>query len=804
MKEKATQQRDWTIWLQQQQRKAVRRLLGFIMVAGLAGVLWSVLRSILEKGSLFNLAYYIAAYTLVLFVYYLGPVSDKWRAVGFAAVLYGFGVFSLYSGWLAGGGRVFLLAFIVVTAVLLNPRSGIYAAGLSLLTFILFGVGFNQGWITLMKLPDPASTTPIITEGVGFALAIGMVVMGLWFFGKALQAADKSTYELQASRASFHNIVERNTDGVVVADQAGVVRFANGAAEAMLGNERGPLAGQKAKFPLQAGACLELPLANPADGRVVELHVNDTEWEDQPAYLAIFRDISIRKQAERALQSSEARMRALLHAIPDLIFEFDSQGRYLDVVPAKESDPILPKEQLIGKNISQVLPAQVSQKARRAIKQALKTGKTQNLEYKLLMPNGIRDYEARIVAIGEDRVLSIVRDITEKKSFENQLALSEKKYRDFVERSSEGIWLLEFDEPIPVDLPAEEQVMRLQKSGYLSECNHSLAKMYGYGQREEILGMRLLELYGTEENARKNFPTTLELVKSGYRREHRETVEMDKNGRPVYFMNNAVGVIQEDHLTGVWGIQRDVTALKQAEIEREALIEELSAKNAELERFTYTVSHDLKSPLVTIRGFAGYLEQDARTGNVERLQGDVERISKAAEKMQRLLGELLELSRIGRLTNPPTAVPFEEIVQEALSLVEGPLAEVHAGVHVQAGMPVVFGDRLRLVEVVQNLLDNAVKFMGAQEKPHIEIGACRLASGEQAFFVKDNGIGIPPRYQDRVFRLFDKLDLTSPGTGVGLAIVKRIVDFHNGKIWVESDGQGNGSTFYFTLPINQA
>jgi signal transduction histidine kinase len=226
----------------------------------------------------------------------------------------------------------------------------------------------------------------------------------------------------------------------------------------------------------------------------------------------------------------------------------------------------------------------------------------------------------------------------------------------------------------------------------------------------------------------------------------------------------------------------------------------LEAKNAELERFTYTVSHDLKSPLFTIRGFLGYLERDALSGNRERLHADIERIISATDKMQELLNDLLELSRIGRVVNERQEIPFEEVVRDALILVQGRLAERGVNVHIDANLPVVFGDRPRLVEVLQNLLDNAAKFMGSQSQPRIEIGQRGEENGFAVFFVRDNGIGIAAEHHERIFGLFNKLDVQSEGTGIGLALVKRIIEVHGGRIWVESEA-GKGATFLFTLPL---
>ena len=224
---------------------------------------------------------------------------------------------------------------------------------------------------------------------------------------------------------------------------------------------------------------------------------------------------------------------------------------------------------------------------------------------------------------------------------------------------------------------------------------------------------------------------------------------------------------------------------------------ELEAKNAELERFTYSVSHDLKSPLVTIGGFLGFLESDIKAGNTQKMAGTIQRIRDAAKRMERLLNEVLELSRIGRIINPPVEVPFGELVSEAVEQAHGQLTERQVQVEVEAGLPVVNVDRVRMVEVLQNLIVNATKFMGERADPKIEIGM-KNENGARIFYVRDNGIGIAPEYYQKVFGLFDKLDARSNGTGIGLALVKRIVEVHGGKIWVESE-VGRGTTFFFTL-----
>jgi PAS domain S-box-containing protein len=518
-------------------------------------------------------------------------------------------------------------------------------------------------------------------------------------------------------------------------------------------------------------------------------------------------------------------------------------------------------------------------------------------------------------------VLAMFYDITEQKNAQLASQASEQKYRNFIEQSMEGIWFLSFDQPIPTSLPPEEQVKLIYQYGYIAECNDMLARMYGYPSSAEMRGVRLLNVEAGEQLNEINYQSTLKLVKDGYRSGGRETKERTRDGETAYFLNNAVGVLEDDCLVGLWGTQLDITALKNTEDalrrseartrallaaipdmifefkqdgtilqfissamnpilppeqflgktirevlpsvadqtyfaiervlesghvhafeyqlpqdgenktfearvsplsadtvlaivrdvslqkwiqgERDQLISELERKNAELERFSYTVSHDLKSPLITIKGFLGFLKSDAQSGNIQRLESDIQRISDAADRMQLLLNDLLELSRIGRLVNKPQSIDLNEMISEVLELLHGRIHNGNIRISVEENLPQVYGDRPRLFEVLQNLIDNAAKFMGNQPGPHIEIGQeGRTEDGMWLFFVRDNGMGIDPKFKDRIFGLFDKLDSQTEGTGIGLALAKRIIEFHGGKIWVESE-PGKGATFYFTLSLDQ-
>jgi len=254
-------------------------------------------------------------------------------------------------------------------------------------------------------------------------------------------------------------------------------------------------------------------------------------------------------------------------------------------------------------------------------------------------------------------------------------------------------------------------------------------------------------------------------------------------------------------------LQAEIAERRRAEKERERLIaeleanyRELEARNAEMERFTYTVSHDLKTPLVTIKGFVGMLRRDVTAGDAERVDADLEWINNAADTMHMVLQDLLTLSRMGRQMNPPETVALTELAEQARAQISTRIAERGIAVVIDRAMPKVSGDRMRLLEVYRNLIDNAVKFMGDQEAPCVEIGARPDDETETLCWVRDNGAGIDPRYHEKVFGLFERLDQQIEGTGVGLALVKRIVEVHGGRSWVESEGTGRGSTIYFTLP----
>jgi PAS domain S-box-containing protein len=550
--------------------------------------------------------------------------------------------------------------------------------------------------------------------------------------------------------------------------------------------------------------------------------------------LAMFYDMSVQKKTMHALQQSEARIRALLNAFPDMIMELSADGVIISISPPKGMETITPPDRLIGQHVRVLFPRTVVAQITFSIQRAVESNQMNVFEFEMDMAGTHRAMEARLLASSSATVLMLVRDITQRKWIETE---REKLIRELEIRNEESETLRESLASIVGTFEFSEIVQRImfQIRRVIPYDTASIWKVDG--DRQLIIG-------GVDLPPEIEVPNTIFVVNENnsaypilkglvpYVLNHNVQEELaDFQMEPHTYVQSwlaiplktrgkVIGLIaldgrrknqfNEHHAALAVAFANQVAiALENAglfselEIElglKKNLITELENKNAELERFTYTVSHDLKSPLFTIRGFLGYLTQDALSGNIERLQGDIQRITDATEKMQRLLNELLELSRIGRLQNDYTNFPFEEVAREAVELVQGRIMERSIAIEIQPGMSTVFADRPRLLEVVQNLVDNACKFMGDNREPRIEIGQAGedAETGKPIFYVRDNGIGIAPEHYDRVFGLFNKLDPRSDGTGIGLALVKRIIEVHGGRIWVKSEA-GKGSAFFFTV-----
>jgi len=482
-----------------------------------------------------------------------------------------------------------------------------------------------------------------------------------------------------------------------------------------------------------------------------------------------------RAEREAALRGSEEKWRSITENSPDHIMLLDTEGEILFI---NRTVPDLRQEEVIGRSVFDFTPPEFHQVARECFERVVNSGEPDSYSTEYHAKDGqVNHFDVRIGPVFEGRdvvaLVSSSTDVTKQRLAEEEL----RKLSSAVEQSG-------------------SVVMITNVNGDLEYVNSKFTEVSGY-TAEEVRG-RNPRFLKSGETPGETYKQLWETITSGGEW-HGELHNRKKNGQ-LFWESASISAIKNSKgtITHFLAIKEDITAQKRSAAERERLIAELEAKNAELERFAYTVSHDLKSPLVTIKGFLGLLQEDVSAGDSKRVAADMEWIAKAADKMQDMLDELLQLSRIGRLVHPPEEISLAELANEAVSLVAGQIAASKARVDVCPDLPKVVGERPRLLEVYQNLIDNAVKFMGEQPNPHVEVGV-RLDADEPVYFVRDNGEGIEPRYQKKVFGLFDRLNQQTKGSGIGLALVKRIIETHSGRIWIESEGGGKGTTVCFTI-----
>jgi light-regulated signal transduction histidine kinase (bacteriophytochrome) len=248
----------------------------------------------------------------------------------------------------------------------------------------------------------------------------------------------------------------------------------------------------------------------------------------------------------------------------------------------------------------------------------------------------------------------------------------------------------------------------------------------------------------------------------------------------------------------------DIENKKKEVEEQKHLLEKV---NKELDSFVYTASHDLRAPLRAIDGFSSFLQRDHTEKLDEKALHYIERIRAGTKKMNDLIDDLLDLSRISRVQNPFEDVSMRDLINTVLERIEFDIKQHNVDVVIAQQLPIVHCDRIKITEAVFNLVSNAIKFSSKANpagRPRVEVGYAD--DGQMhCFFVKDNGIGIDKKYHQEIFEIFRRLHTSDEyeGTGAGLTIVKKIIDDHGGSIWVESN-EGAGAAFFFTLPKTHA
>jgi PAS domain S-box-containing protein len=484
--------------------------------------------------------------------------------------------------------------------------------------------------------------------------------------------------------------------------------------------------------------------------------------------LWLMEDVTERKVAEDALRQSEEKYRAMIEAFDGYMY-ICSQGFRIEFM----NDKLI---QRTGRNAT----GEYCYKALHdldavcewCVNEQVFAGKSVRWEVK--SPKDGRWYEVNNLPVynanGTISKQALIADITDRMRLEEVLRESEERFRLLVEHAPDAIFI--------------------QTDGLFSYVNQTSLALFGAQDEDDLLGNPVMERIHPDYH-----DAVRERIKSIKSELQSASVLAEQylilDGTAVDVEVSAVPFDYKGE-QGALVFVRDITERKQAD-------EKLQKKNAEIEQFIYTVSHDLRSPLVTVKTFLGFLEDDMVGSNQERVTQDLQFLHSAADKMKMLLDELLELSRIDRIETESVKVSLSEVLTEVLDALAGVIAERKVDIRRPDTDLILFGDRPRLSQIWQNLIENAIKYSRDDSIPRIELGV-QLMSGETVFFVKDNGIGIAPEYHAKIFGIFEKLDQKSPGAGMGLSMIQRIVEKCGGRIWVESNGDGIGSCFKFTQP----
>ena len=473
--------------------------------------------------------------------------------------------------------------------------------------------------------------------------------------------------------------------------------------------------------------------------------------------LGIFRDITKHKEVERALQDSRAGFHNIVEKSADGIIVTDSHGVVRFVNPALESLLDCKEEELVGEMFGfPVVMDEVTE-----IDIVRKDGKPGVAEMRVVetMWDGRKAY------------LASIRDITERWQAEREMMVKDKA----IASSVNAIAIANHD-------------------GCVIYVNPAFINMFGYDNETETLGRSILNFW---PNNKYDQP----ILKNFYEEKgwQGELVKYKKNGSKFYGRLSINPVLDNDEkVIAIMASFIDITERKREEEAREKLNQELRTKVNELEAFSYGVAHDLRSPLVSIEGFSRLLLTDSRNKNIDKVSEDIRLIESGVSKMRELINRTLEYSRAGHLVKPTTNVSFISIVNDAVAEFDGQLGSIGGNISVSKKFPRVYADRVMMREALTNLIQNSIKYRDKKRRLEIDIG-CQFSGNEVVFHVRDNGTGIDDSETEQVFDLFYRGNTVGEGSGAGLAIVKRIIEAHGGRVWAEGKA-GKGTTICFTLP----
>ncbi|MGD0106924.1 MAG: PAS domain S-box protein [Rhodopila sp.] len=606
--------------------------------------------------------------------------------------------------------------------------------------------------------------------------------------------------------ARYRGLLAAAPDAMVVVNQDGEIVLLNIRAEEQFGYKRDELLGQKVTTIIPEGFAERLiadGLRTAAEalaqqiGTGIELSGRRRNGSDFPIEImlsplesaggilvtAAIRDITTRKNAERHLAQTEAKYRGLLEAAPDAMVVVNRSGDIVLLNIRAEEQFGYKRDELLGQKVTTIIPEGFAERliadglrpAAEALAQQIGTG----IELSGRRRNG-SDFPIEIMLSPLDSaegilVTAAIRDITTRKNAERHLAQTEAKYRGLLEA-------------------APDAMVVVNQGGEIVLLNIRAEQQFGY-KRDELLGQKVTTII-PEGFAERLIADGLRPAAEALAQQIGTGIELHGRRRdgsefPIEIMLSPLDSTEGILVTAAI---RDITTRKTSE----AHARELSRSNEELEQFAYIASHDLQEPLRMVTSYTqllskrykGQLDTDADAFIAFAVDG--------ASRMQRLVQDLLAYSHVGTRGIELLDVSSEDALHRALGNLHDAIATSGALV-THDPIPVVLADETQLVQLFQNLVGNAIKYQG-REIPAVHVSAVRNVGGRWMFSVQDNGLGIDPQYFEKIFGMFQRLHRRDEfaGTGIGLAICKKIVERHGGRIYVESE-PGHGSTFRFSL-----
>ncbi len=620
----------------------------------------------------------------------------------------------------------------------------------------------------------------------------------------------------------IEHLIQSSGDGIIITDQTGRVTTWNKAAELITGLVARDVMGKPA-WEVQAQSADEgwagpdplthyrtmwdRLLHNTADFHFLELfdgQIRTPDGELRTIQQRVFRiptrngfrigciirDVTTQRRSEKLLQESEDKFRKLIQSTHDGIILNDDQGIIVEWNAGMEEIFGLSAKEVIGRTLTEVASrfAPEGENAEewlrfsidRMNQQSATASKNPFIELSINRPDSNnRIIEAKNFHFASQGRLfygGIVRDSTERKRIELKVRENEEKYRTLVEMSPD--------------------IIIIHQDGKIVYANPALENLLTTVNLEELIGMDVFDLLHPDSRGivRKNIQDDLEgavtpMTEVRIVRGDGSVVTFEGRGRRILFKGKPAILV----------VIRDVTERKVAEQKLQEYAENLERSNEDLELFAFIATHDLQEPIRGIVAYSELLLSESKNKQDPQTEQYLKIIENAGLRMNTLVSDLREYSRVRTKAKPPEPVDAEMILSDALNNLQLVIKETRASI-THDPLPVILADATQVTQVFQNIIDNAIKFRSPGVAPEIQITATPQ-NGMWQFAIRDNGIGIPEEYIGKIFILFERLHGrdTYPGTGLGLALCKRVIERHGGRIWVESK-VGVGSTFSFTLP----